>query len=457
MDRNKRRLAILVAGALAVGLALGPATVQAYDLPKPGSTTIDGRVADLEQAVNDLHRRLCGHYPADTECTPPDTTISAGPTSPTTSTSASLTFTASKTGSRFSCALDAGTYAACTSPQAYSGLTEGAHTFTVRATDTYGNTDVSPATRSWTVSPPPPPAVKPRMGGTVAANTDWAGWESAMGASSYRRTYDGALPASFAASKAGTAGDYAAGRESVWSYKPTITSTGLSQASQDALLAFLRTVPVGHRFTLIVYHEPEDNFNATFTLAGWKEAQRQAGTLVDQVNTEKGASSKLRLGISLMGPWTFDSRSAYSSFDWTFTPAQLAAIDVVGIDPYFWNPGDPSMQQMLTHDDSGTGTGTSRSTMAHLDAWGKPVLFTEWGTTRTGRSDTQRATDITGTYNWAKARNADTDPATQQIEGMIYFHLDPGTDSRMRDLWKVIGYPAAETALRDAMTDSRTP
>jgi hypothetical protein len=91
--------------------------------------------------------------PADT--TPPDTTISSGPTGTVTSTSASFAFTASESGSTFECKLDAGAYAACTSPKAYAGLSDGSHTFSVRATDAAGNVDASPAARSWTVQSPP--------------------------------------------------------------------------------------------------------------------------------------------------------------------------------------------------------------------------------------------------------------------------------------------------------------
>ena len=45
----------------------------------------------------------------------------------------------------------AGTYAACTSPQAYTALADGTYTFSVRATDAAGNVDPTPATRSFTV------------------------------------------------------------------------------------------------------------------------------------------------------------------------------------------------------------------------------------------------------------------------------------------------------------------
>lgn len=50
--------------------------------------------------------------------------------------------------------MDAGTYSACTSPKAYLGLTNGAHAFSVRATDTAGNVDPTPATRTWTAAYP---------------------------------------------------------------------------------------------------------------------------------------------------------------------------------------------------------------------------------------------------------------------------------------------------------------
>ncbi len=91
--------------------------------------------------------------PADT--TAPDTTISSGPTGTTSATTASFAFTATETGSTFECKLDAGAYAACTSPKDYTALSAGSHTFSVRATDAADNTDASPATRTWTVQAAP--------------------------------------------------------------------------------------------------------------------------------------------------------------------------------------------------------------------------------------------------------------------------------------------------------------
>jgi hypothetical protein len=96
--------------------------------------------------------------PADT--TAPETTVSSGPSGTTTATGASLGFSASESGSTFECKLDSGSWASCGSPKSYTGLNVGSHQFSVRATDTAGNTDASPATRGWTVeapAPPPPP------------------------------------------------------------------------------------------------------------------------------------------------------------------------------------------------------------------------------------------------------------------------------------------------------------
>src|SRR5439155_972300 len=53
--------------------------------------------------------------------------------------------------SSFACQLDASAFAACVSPQSYSGLANGSHTFQVRATDPAGNTDPTPASYTWTV------------------------------------------------------------------------------------------------------------------------------------------------------------------------------------------------------------------------------------------------------------------------------------------------------------------
>src|ERR687893_2766468 len=90
---------------------------------------------------------------ADT--TPPETTITSGPSGSVSGTTATFEFTSDEPGSTFHCQLlplePAPTN--CASPKAYSGLTAGTeYTFSVLATDNSGNTNASPATRTFTPS-----------------------------------------------------------------------------------------------------------------------------------------------------------------------------------------------------------------------------------------------------------------------------------------------------------------
>ncbi len=90
------------------------------------------------------------------DTTPPDTSITSSPSNPTNSTSATFEFTATEGGSTFQCKLDSGSYASCTSPKDYTGLSGGSHTFQVYATDALGNPDPTPASYTWTIDTTPP-------------------------------------------------------------------------------------------------------------------------------------------------------------------------------------------------------------------------------------------------------------------------------------------------------------
>jgi hypothetical protein len=82
----------------------------------------------------------------------PDTTITATPSNPSSSSAASFSFVSTETGS-FQCRLDGASFSACTSPKSYTGLTPGSHTFQVRAVDLAGNIDSTPASYTWTYTP----------------------------------------------------------------------------------------------------------------------------------------------------------------------------------------------------------------------------------------------------------------------------------------------------------------
>lgn len=83
--------------------------------------------------------------------TPPNTTISSKPSAATNETSASFSFSSSEPDSTFKCSLDGAMFSSCVSPQQYSELAEGSHTFRVMAIDAAGNADPTPATFTWKV------------------------------------------------------------------------------------------------------------------------------------------------------------------------------------------------------------------------------------------------------------------------------------------------------------------
>ncbi len=83
----------------------------------------------------------------------PDTQIDSGPAGTVASRNPSFTFSSpgAGPGATFACRLDGAAFAACTSPRAFVGLADGAHTFDVRVTDALGNSDPTPARRAWTI------------------------------------------------------------------------------------------------------------------------------------------------------------------------------------------------------------------------------------------------------------------------------------------------------------------
>jgi sirohydrochlorin ferrochelatase len=81
----------------------------------------------------------------------PNVVIDSAPPSETTDRSANVSFSADEEGVSFECSVDAEPFAPCTSPRSLSALSDGAHSFAVRATDLAQNVDPSPASVTWTV------------------------------------------------------------------------------------------------------------------------------------------------------------------------------------------------------------------------------------------------------------------------------------------------------------------
>ena len=84
----------------------------------------------------------------------PETTLLTTPPTLTNNNSASFTFSGTDGGTGvvgFECSLDGAIFSSCTSGVSYSSLTDGSHTFAVRAVDAAGNKDASPASYTWIV------------------------------------------------------------------------------------------------------------------------------------------------------------------------------------------------------------------------------------------------------------------------------------------------------------------
>jgi hypothetical protein len=82
----------------------------------------------------------------------PQTAISSAPDPFTNSGSAGFSFSSADAATTsFECKLDSGVWAACVSPNAYTNLVDGRHTFSVRAKTAAGYVDVTPATHTWKV------------------------------------------------------------------------------------------------------------------------------------------------------------------------------------------------------------------------------------------------------------------------------------------------------------------
>jgi hypothetical protein len=84
------------------------------------------------------------------DTTPPQTTINGAPAAIAGQSVATFWFSAGAR-STFECRLDDGPWEFCSPPRQYTSLAAGPHRFEVRAVDTAGNVDPTPAEHAWTV------------------------------------------------------------------------------------------------------------------------------------------------------------------------------------------------------------------------------------------------------------------------------------------------------------------
>jgi hypothetical protein len=114
-----------------------------------------GQVVGVSNMEGDFERHAFIVNFSISDTTPPDTMIDNSPSNPSNNSNASFSFSGADSESgvaSFECSLDSGAFTSCASPQPYSSLSDGSHTFQVRAIDGAGNIDPTPASYSWVIS-----------------------------------------------------------------------------------------------------------------------------------------------------------------------------------------------------------------------------------------------------------------------------------------------------------------
>jgi hypothetical protein len=152
-------------------------------------------MASSDDAATGTHDYLHNYMElGNSDTTPPDTTIDSGPTGTVISNSASFSFSSTEANSTFQCSLDGAAFSSCTSPQSYTNLSEGQHSFKVRAIGgAAGNVDPTPASVTWTVdTTAPDTTITSGLSGTVKDKAASFSFSSTEPNSKFECSLDGA-------------------------------------------------------------------------------------------------------------------------------------------------------------------------------------------------------------------------------------------------------------------------
>jgi hypothetical protein len=152
-----------------------------------GNHTFSVRAVDR---AGNLSAPVSKAFAVDT--TAPNTNITGGPTGVTNDRTPGFAFNSSEPGSTFQCRVDGGSFGNCSSPRVTSSLSDGSHTFSVRAVDKAGNMDASPASRSFTVDATAPnTTITSGPTGTTSDATPTFTFKSSEPSGSFRCKVDG--------------------------------------------------------------------------------------------------------------------------------------------------------------------------------------------------------------------------------------------------------------------------
>ena len=122
----------------------------------------------------------------------PDTSIDSGPSGTINTAGPTFAFSSDTLGATFQCSLDGAAYTTCATPLTLGPLSDGPHTFAVRALAS-GRTDPTPATRMFSVDTgPPDTTIDSGPTGVTTARTPQFTFSSNRADSTYECSVDGA-------------------------------------------------------------------------------------------------------------------------------------------------------------------------------------------------------------------------------------------------------------------------
>src|SRR5829696_6542765 len=242
VDQANRNLYVLATGSGGV-IYYKKSPLDNVTSTKQNITTANGLASAGWVALANDSNRTYWHNSLILDTTPPETTIDSGPSGTVNNASASFGFSSSETGSNFECKLDTGSFEACTSPQSLMSLSDGSHTFEVRATDAAGNTDATPASQTWTVDTIAPDAPEISSPADNSSNNDGNVTVSGTAASgSTVELFDGAT--SKGTTQADAGGSWSKALSGVSDGSHTYTAKATDAAGNTSAASNSRTVVV---------------------------------------------------------------------------------------------------------------------------------------------------------------------------------------------------------------------
>ncbi len=317
------------------------------------------------------------------DTTPPDTSILTHPNTTTNSTSASFTYSSTEAGT-FQCSLDAAVFTTCPNVGiSYSSLSEGSHTFDVRAKDAANNIDASPASFSWTIdltapdttiSDGPPSLTNSQSATFVYSSEPGATFECRLDAASF-----GACPSGtpmYSGLAEGSHTFYVRATDAVGNTDATPASYGWTIDLTPPALSAPDLVAASDSGTSATDNVTNDN---TPTLEGTADPGSSFELFQDDVSVYTttigaGGTWSFTSAALLDGSYTFVAKATDAAGNTATSSGLTVMIDTTApvityvdrtlANTYGWNNGDVTLNWSCTDDRSGVVDATVSQTVS---------------------------------------------------------------------------------------------